>query len=194
MSEMGLRRAVFGSGSRDASGDPARRVDALIDGYFDFVWRQLRRQGLTAADADDAAQEVFVIAARKIDAIEPERAKAFLYGTALRVARNARRSARRQSSALGGMKDPTGGVSVSPETAVEARRARALLDELLAQLPDDLRRVIVLAEVEELSAPAIAELEEIPVGTVASRLRRARQQFRELLAAATARNPFGGGS
>jgi DNA-directed RNA polymerase specialized sigma24 family protein len=65
-----------------------------------------------------------------------------------------------------------------------------LLAELLSQLPDKLRRALVLAEIEELEVQAIAELECIPVGTAASRLRLARKRFLELLEAAKHKNPF----
>ena len=69
----------------------------------------------------------------------------------------------------------------SQHELLERQRARALVDDLLDQLSDDLRRVLVLAEIEQLSAPQIAELEGIPLGTVASRLRRARSRFYALL-------------
>ena len=65
-----------------------------------------------------------------------------------------------------------------------------MLDELLERLPDELRRVLVLAEIEQLEVPEIAALEQIPVGPAASRLRRAREVFREHLSRAQARNPF----
>jgi RNA polymerase sigma-70 factor (ECF subfamily) len=67
-----------------------------------------------------------------------------------------------------------------------------LLDALLAKLPDKLRRALVLAEIEGLEVAEIAELERIPVGTAASRLRRARERFRSALAKEHSRNPFGG--
>jgi RNA polymerase sigma-70 factor (ECF subfamily) len=63
---------------------------------------------------------------------------------------------------------------------IDDERARARLDALLAGLPPELRRTIVLAEIEELSTPEIAELEGIPLGTAASRLRRARERLREM--------------
>ena len=66
-----------------------------------------------------------------------------------------------------------------------------MLDELLEQLPDELRRVLVLAEIEECTVPEIAELEGIAVGTAASRLRRARGLFREIAARVQHRNPLG---
>ena len=77
-----------------------------------------------------------------------------------------------------------------PDERVELERAAALLDDLLAHLPDELRRVLVLAEVEEATVPAIAELEAIPVGTAASRLRRARAAFDKLLERVARKNPF----
>ena len=46
-----------------------RRLTSLMQQHFDFVWRNLRRLGLTVADADDAAQEVFMIASRKLELI-----------------------------------------------------------------------------------------------------------------------------
>lgn len=68
------------------------------------------------------------------------------------------------------------------------------VDELLAQLPDDLRRVLILAEIEQFEVAEIASLEKIAVGTATSRLRRARRLFRQALAGARTRNPFGGQS
>jgi RNA polymerase sigma-70 factor (ECF subfamily) len=65
----------------------------------------------------------------------------------------------------------------SPEQALEQRRARALLDTVLARLPLELRTVFVLFELEGLPIRDIAELEEIPIGTAGSRLRRAREEF-----------------
>jgi RNA polymerase sigma-70 factor (ECF subfamily) len=67
------------------------------------------------------------------------------------------------------------------------------LDELLAKLPEKLRRALVLAEVEGLEVTEVASLEGIPVGTAASRLRRARERFRAELAKQPSLNPFGGG-
>jgi RNA polymerase sigma-70 factor (ECF subfamily) len=154
---------------------------ALVARELGWVWRLLRRVGLSAADADDAAQQVFVVAAQKRDQLEPGKARSFLYGTALRVAANVRRSLARRRAlhdevALAGPPH-----TVSQDDLLEQQRARALADELLAELSDDLRRVLVLSEIEQLTAPQIAELEGIPVGTVASRLRRARGRFYELL-------------
>lgn len=171
------------------------RLAALAEEHFDFVWRLLRRLGLSPPDADDAAQQVFMIAMQKLDKIETGSERTFLYGAAIRVAANARRKVQRRAAVSDSEEsDARTDTGELPDRAVELQRARNLLDELLALLPDDLRRVLVLAEVEQLEVPEIARLESIPTGTAASRLRRARAKFRELLQSAEERNPFKGPS
>ena len=64
-----------------------------------------------------------------------------------------------------------------PDEVAEQRRLRAVLDTVLAAMPEDLRVVFVLFELEEMSTPEIAALLDIPPGTAASRLRRAREDF-----------------
>jgi RNA polymerase sigma-70 factor (ECF subfamily) len=177
-----------------ASGAPPgseTRARALFERHFDFIWRLLRRQGLAAPDADDAAQQVFMIAAQKLDAVAEGSERSFLYGTALRVASNARRGASRRREVAEETLDARESGSAAPDERAELVRAWALLDELLAQLPEELARVLALAEIEQVEVAEIAALEGIPVGTAASRLRRARASFRELLATVQHRNPFG---
>jgi RNA polymerase sigma-70 factor, ECF subfamily len=162
----------------------------LVHRHLDFVWRALRRLGLSPSDADDASQQVFMIAARQLAQVPPGKERAFLYGTARRIAANARRDRRRRREAPGELADELEAWGALPDERVELERTAALLDDLLEHLPEELRRVLVLAEVEEASVPAIAELEAIPLGTAASRLRRARAAFEKLLERAARRNPF----
>ncbi|MEY4547613.1 MAG: hypothetical protein RL685_3808 [Pseudomonadota bacterium] len=157
---------------------PTLNVRALFDAHFTSIWRLLRRLGVRAAQLDDAAQEVFWVASRKLAQIEPGKQHAFLYGVALRVAaselrRSARLSEQREPELLEQLCDG----APSPEERLEQARARALLDEVLDRLPLELRSVLVLFELEGLDVRAIAEIEGIPVGTVGSRLRRAREEF-----------------
>lgn len=174
----------------DASANPDSRIVTLVENHFDFIWRVLRRQGLPPPDADDAAQQVFMIATEKLDSIAPGCERSFLYGTAVRVAANARRATgRRREVADEGLETRPTDAS-PPDERAELGRAWALLDELFAELPDDLARVLALAEIEQVEVPEIAALEQIPVGTAASRLRRARAAFRELLGKSQHRNPF----
>jgi RNA polymerase sigma-70 factor (ECF subfamily) len=168
----------------------SRNFAALVRAEFEWVWRLLRRVGLSPADADDATQQVFLVAARRRADVEGGRARAFLYGTAIRIAANARRTQRRRREIPSEIAQQASGREPALDELVEQRRARQLLDELLCKLPGDLRRVLILAEIEQLTAQQIAELEAVPAGTVASRLRRARATFYELLAQEQHRNPF----
>ena len=72
-----------------------RTVPGIVRAEIGFVWRVLRRLGLSEADADDATQQVFVVAARRKEELQPGKERSFLYGAAQRVAANRRRSQRR---------------------------------------------------------------------------------------------------
>jgi RNA polymerase sigma-70 factor, ECF subfamily len=166
-------------------------IRSFVAEHYGFVWRVLRSFGLSAVDAEDATQQVFMIAARKLEDILPGRERSFVYGAALRVANNVRRGLRRRREvAEEEQSERVEPESAGPERHSELSQARSLLHEILEQLPEKARRVLVLAEMEQLEVPEIAVLEGIPVGTAASRLRVARQQFRALLEAARDRNPF----
>jgi RNA polymerase sigma-70 factor (ECF subfamily) len=170
----------------------ARAFELLVEQHLEFVWRLLRRFGLSPEDADDVAQQVFMLAARKLDQQLPGKERTFLYGVARRLAANARRDRRRRREVSEDLGELASAAGAAPDELVECQRAARLLDALLERLPPELSRVLVLAELEEQTVPAIAELEGIPAGTAASRLRRARAMFGELLARASASNPFGG--
>jgi RNA polymerase sigma-70 factor, ECF subfamily len=175
-----------------ASASP-ERVAGLVREHYAFVWRLLRRLGIGEGDADDAAQQVFLTAARRLDEVESQRERAFLYGVAINVGSRARRSlGRRREDPLEAAGERAS-LDPSADEVLERRQARALLDQLLDEMPEDLRVVFVLFELEELSTPQIAELCEIPAGTAASRLRRAREDFEERVARAEARRRFSGG-
>jgi len=168
------------------------RVAGLVREHYAFVWRLLRRLGIGEGDADDAAQRVFLAAAGRLGALERGRERAFLYGVALHVGARTRRSLgrrREEPFESAGEREAPG---PNGEQLLEQRQARALLDQLLSEMPEDLRVVFVLFELEELSTPQIAALCEIPVGTAASRLRRAREDFEQRVARSEARRRFPG--
>lgn len=154
-----------------------RRLQRLVDDQLDSIWRFLRRLGVPAVSVDDAVQEVYAVAARRISEIETGAEKSFLFGTAMRVAQGARRRHARELARYESLdeRDPPGGES--PEQMLSDRRALAMLDQLLESLGDDARSVFVLFELEGFTFSEIAQLLEIPRGTVASRLRRARSDF-----------------
>ena len=158
------------------------RVEAFVREHFAFVWRVLRRSGLPPADADDAAQRVFLIATARFDTIERRAERAFLYRTAARVASSAHRTLRRRRETPGfdGSAEPA--LVPAPDDLLDQRRARDLLDRVLSELPEDLRAIIVLFEIEGFRVPEIADALGMPVGTVASRLRRARAAVEQRVA------------
>lgn len=175
--EMNLALAVAPEPVAPPATAPADRLRAMFEAHFDFIWRSLRRLGLSDDRADDAAQQVFVIASSKLDAIQPRSERSFLFGTALRVASDIRRSAafRREVPHADAGEELEGGPR--PDDLVEQLDARAMLDRVLESMELELRTVFVLFEIEELSIAEIAELLQIPTGTVSSRLRRAREDF-----------------
>jgi RNA polymerase sigma-70 factor, ECF subfamily len=164
-------------------------LEQLVVAHFRFIWRLLRRLGLPSSDADDAAQQVFLIASGKLALIRAGRERAFLYGCALHLAAKWRRNVARQRQEPS-LDDDSSRAAGSPDMAddlLERARARALLDSILGELPESLRSVFVLYEIEQLSTHEIADLLGLPRGTVASRLRRARAEFEKQAQRAAAR-------
>jgi RNA polymerase sigma-70 factor, ECF subfamily len=156
-----------------------RRLREIIDREYEFVWRSLRRLGVRESDADDSTQKVFMVASEKLNAIGLGSERAFLFQTALRVAAHARRSYRRERTVLGDGESEVDGEDPNPglDELLEQKRLREQVDLVLDAMPMQLRAVLVLYEVEQMTAPEIARLLGIALGTVASRLRRAREAF-----------------
>ncbi len=158
----------------------AARVKALVVEHHAFVWRSLIRLGVPRADAEDGVQQVFMVASRRIEDIAQGADRSFLYGVCLRVASRARRTLARRREVMGDDACPERvDPGVRPDDLIDRARARALLDEILTAMPLELRSVFTLFELEQLTMIQIAGLLGLPQGTVASRLRRARELFLE---------------
>jgi RNA polymerase sigma-70 factor, ECF subfamily len=149
------------------------RLERIFNDHHATVWRALRRRGLTPEAAEDATQETFLLAAERLGDIQPESERAFLVATALRVAHSLGRKTVRWQ-----LDDEMDQRLSSGRDAGARREDRQLCDLVLSKVDPDLAEVFVLYEIEGLTSPEIAELLEIPLGSVASRLRRAREQFR----------------
>ncbi|HVU04504.1 MAG TPA: sigma-70 family RNA polymerase sigma factor [Polyangiaceae bacterium] len=164
--------------AEDRPEDGHGRITAIVRAEHDFVWRLLRRLGIPDASADDATQQVFVVAARRVNEIARGSERSYLFGVALRVASDHRRSRearqRRDTESVGESADTAPG----PEELTERSERRRILDDVLAALPMELRAVIVLFELEQMTKTEVATLLGIPVGTAVSRLRRAREEFK----------------
>ncbi|HVR18522.1 MAG TPA: sigma-70 family RNA polymerase sigma factor [Polyangiaceae bacterium] len=176
-----LDDALIPSGVLGGSPRTHGALRKLVLGHLDFVWRSLRRFGVREADVDDSTQRVFMIAGEKLDKIQSGSERAFLVGIATRVAAHARRSyMRREAAEQSFASSPQHArPNPNPEELTQRLEDRELLDRVLDAMPEDLRAVFVLFELEELSVDQIASFLTIPRGTAASRLRRAREVFRE---------------
>jgi RNA polymerase sigma-70 factor (ECF subfamily) len=163
------------------------RVRAIVTEHYDFVWRSLRRLGVPEATADDDAQQVFCVFARRASEVPDGKEKTFLFGVAMRVAQASRRTTARRAEVTGeDCIDRIATDAKAPDELLDEARARALLDRLLEAMPLDLRTVFILYELEEMTMADIATALSLPSGTVASRLRRARETFRTLASEAEA--------
>ncbi len=149
------------------------RLEQIFNDHHASVWRALRRRGLTAEAAEDATQETFLLAAERLGDIQQERERAFLIGTALRLAHTLNRKTVRWELD----EDMDQRFSEVRDTG-DTRADQQICDLVLSKVDPDLVEVFVLYELEGLTSPEIAGLLEIPLGSVASRLRRAREQFR----------------
>ena len=170
---------------------PYPEFRAIYDRHFDFVWRSLRRLGVREADVTDLTQKVFLTAYVKLPEFEGRSLlTTWLFGICQRVASDYRRSAPIRREVATDSADLDFAVSHEDTSRKSEARQRAQLAEaILDKLPEAQRVVFVLFELEELSGDEIAKLLEVPVGTVRSRLRLAREAFRREVKRLAAANP-----
>jgi RNA polymerase sigma-70 factor (ECF subfamily) len=166
------------------------RLRGVFQQNYAFIWRILRRLGVAPDVVSDAAQQVFLVTVRKIDQIAEGSERSFLLGTAMRTAAEARRMRAILREVPSEALDDEAHPSPTPEELCESKRRLAVLDAILEELPVDLRAVFVLFELEGLSTDEIVLLLSLPRGTVASRLRRAREEFQAISKRLRARSAF----
>jgi RNA polymerase sigma-70 factor, ECF subfamily len=152
------------------------RLDQMFRDFHERIWRTLRRLGMSPEASADATQQAYLIAAERLDDIRAGSERAFLFGTAIRLARGAHRSGKRVD--LDEDMDRRESTGSRVEELVDRRRAVSLADRVLSEMDANLLEVFVLFELEGMTTPEIAELTAVPLGTAASRLRRAREAFR----------------
>jgi len=156
--------------------------NVLYETHVDGVWRLLQRFGVPEAGLEDAVQEVFIVAHRKLTGFRGDSSlKTWLGGISVRVAKDARRAQGRRGALAQAHESLVREVPQLEET-VGQREALAQVLKLLDTLEADQREVFVLSELEGMTAPEIAEATGINLNTLYTRLRTARQRFNALVA------------
>lgn len=175
-----------------ATAPPAPSFAEVYDQCFGLAWRNIRRLGVPDAEVDDAMQEVFMIVHRRLHEFQGRAAlRPWVCAIVTRVASDHRRALRRKSPHAGASVDadtlPDERARDPHDSAVREEGVRRL-HRMLDALDDEKRAVFVLAELEQMSAPEIAEALQENVNTVYARLRAARREFEQLVAREQARD------
>lgn len=150
--------------------------ERLILPHLDAAYNVARWLAGDPVAADDIVQEAMLRALRYHQGLRGD-AKPWL----LRIVRNvfyARLDARRRAGEVpldGIGPDRLPGATGTPETDLDQSQRSQALDRAISGLPEELRECLILRELEEMTYKEIAEIVEVPIGTVMSRLFRARQ-------------------
>lgn len=174
------------AGDGKAEARTAPRLRAMVEAHWVSLGRILRTLGVPDAEIEDALQQVYLVAADKLEAIVVGKERAFLTQVAVHIAARVRR--RRAKS----RETATDDVDVVAELddarragadeAIDRDRALRLAVLALESMAEDTRTVFVLHEIEEMTMSEIATVLDVPPGTVASRLRRGREEFSAITA------------
>ena len=169
---------------------------ALVGAYEVFVYhmavRVLSMSGGSVSDGEDVAQEVFIKAWRSLDSFRGDCAfSTWLYRITVNTAKDKIRSASRHRTTSLTVTDDDGDEVVIdvpvtsadeiPEMAYERRENIKAVREAIEKLPDEMRRILILRELEDLSYTDIADLLGLEIGTVKSRLNRSRAALKKIL-------------
>jgi RNA polymerase sigma-70 factor (ECF subfamily) len=161
--------------------------------HFHHVTRWARALGGLDADVDDLAQDVFLVVRRKLADFDGRSLPAWLYGITRKTVSDYRRRAwlRRMLSGVTRSLDATPHIAppISGIDALERREAQRIAARVLARMSQVRRSAFVLFEIEGYSGEEIAELEQIPLATVYTRLHHARKDFLRLTAELTGKKP-----
>jgi RNA polymerase sigma-70 factor, ECF subfamily len=167
-----------------AQGGDRSALDRLLRRHYDRVHAVCRRIAGTDRDADDAAQEAMIGIVRGLAKFDGRSAfSTWAYRIATNAALDELRRRRRRPALHAVPEDAPAAETPDPsaERHVEAVLDRGALDAAMAGLGDDFRIVVVLRDVADLDYAEIADVLQIPVGTVKSRIARGRSQLAEAL-------------
>jgi RNA polymerase sigma-70 factor (ECF subfamily) len=170
------------SGSRIGS-DRDSKFREIYEAWFNDVVKWLYALGAPGADTEDLAQEIFLVVRRQLSRFRGGNLAGWLYEISRRTVRDHRRRAwfknlvlRRQDVDLAQLPHATDG----PARRYEDAERRRLFQTLVARMSEKLRTTFVLFEIEGYSGDEIARIQDIPLGTVWTRLHHARKAFWKL--------------
>jgi len=153
-------------------------VESVYQAEFAYVWHTLRRLGVRPRDLEDRVHDVFVVVHRRWRDYDPARPlRPWLFGIALRVAADDRRRAARAAEVELGTIEQAAGAEPAADERIAAAKARELVLAALEALDLDQRAALVMHDLDGASAPEISAALAIPLNTVYSRLRLAREKF-----------------
>ena len=172
-----------GAASTTTRNSEALTFESIYAQYFEFVWSSTRRLGVGIAAMDDVVQEIFMVIHSKIQTLrQPESLRSWIYGVVRRRVseyHRARRARAASGVALAIHADLDHRPPPTPLDLAERGARAALLWSVLEEIDWPKREVFMLAELDQMTAPEIAEALQIPLNTVYSRLRSARIAFEE---------------
>jgi RNA polymerase sigma-70 factor (ECF subfamily) len=165
--------------------------NSLILRFQDPVYSLALRMLSSPEAAEDATQEAFIRAWRRLDTFRGGRFQSWLFTIVANLSRDElRRRGRRPQTSLDAARDDPDRASLdpaddgpSPEAVAEQGDLRSLLEGALSQLPDDWREIVVLSDVHDMAYEQISRVTGLPLGTVKSRLSRARGRLRDIISA-----------
>lgn len=172
--------------ARNATPDDgdAALLRELVIKHSDRLQRFIVKHIGNATEAEDLAQQAFVEAAASYKAFRGEsQLSSWLYGIALNLVRNhlSRAPERRHEFVSDTVLDVQSSPDPSPEEQVAQNQTMSLLQESISELPDNMREILLLVGMEEISYEEAATMLTVPIGTIRSRLSRARSALREKL-------------
>jgi RNA polymerase sigma-70 factor, ECF subfamily len=166
-------------------------LGTLYRAHFDMVFHQILRSGVPTADAEDLAQQVFLVAHKHLkDGTVIDNPGGWLRGVALRVVADHfrwRKVRRLKEWILPGLPGAEPQRARDPEADTASAQAQAMISEVLAEMSSKLRDTFVLLEVEQVDLETAAAILGCPANTVRSRRRLAQEAFRRAYLARTER-------
>ncbi len=183
-----------GGGAAEEASPPSviqPSIVQLVKAHHEAVYRYAYRLVGSVPDAEDLAQQTFLIAQQKIQQLrDPDKADRWLFAVLRSCFLKNRRRRRPASAANLDMDMETVAVQPPGDQAIDGE----LLDLALQELPDQHRLILILFYFDELSYKEIAGELDVPIGTVMSRLARAKSRLRERLMTRQVREPWSEGA